>query len=341
MREAGKTPLWAYTLWPLGACFLGASKLRAGCYGAGVFRRASLGRPTISIGNLTFGGTGKTPVTIALANVLLSMGEKPAVLLRGYGRKTRGALRVGPESGPSQVGEEALVIAHNLPGVEVAVGEKREQAAALTSEGTTIFLLDDAFQHLRVKRDLDLLLVDASKPGDLRIPPLGRLREPLSSVKRADLIVVTRGRAEDLSSELGKHLEGRPVIAARFRWEERLYPEGAGSLASWKGRKVLLFAGVGNSAAFLRIAQQAGFYPEGALLFPDHAGPDRVRVQAVLDKVRSEAFEAVLTTEKDAVKWLSVWNGPVPLLYCRLETELDDPNGHLARALSALRTGEP
>jgi len=341
MREAGRTPLWAYTLWPLGACFLGVSKVRAACYGAGVFRRVTLRRPAISVGNLTFGGTGKTPVTIALAKVLLSMGEKPAVLLRGYGRKTRGALRVGPESGPSEVGEEALVIAHNLPDVEVAVGERREQAAAITSEGTTIFLLDDAFQHLRVRRDLDILLVDASKPRDLRIPPVGRLREPLSSTNRADLIVVTRGRAEDLSSKLGGRLEGRPVISVRFRWEERLHPEGAGTLASWKGRKVFLFAGVGNSAAFLRMAQQAGFYPEGALLFPDHAEPDRARVQSVLDNVRAGAFEAVLTTEKDAVKWLPVWDGPVPLLYCRLETELEDPNGHLERALSVLHMGAP
>lgn len=341
MREEGRTPFWAYSLWPLGACFLAVSRLRAAAYGAGVFRRASLGRPAISVGNLTFGGTGKTPVTIALAKLLLSMGEKPAVLLRGYGRKTRGALLVGPESGPSEVGEEALVIARNLPGIEVAVGEKREQAAALASEGTTLFLLDDAFQHLRVGRDLDLLLVDASKPGDLRIPPVGRLREPLSSAKRADLIVVTRGSADDVPAKLGGRLDGRPVIAARFRWEERLYPEGAGTLASWKGRRVLLFAGVGNSAAFLRIAQQAGFYPEGALLFPDHAKPDRARVQAVLDKVSAGAFEGVLTTEKDAVKWLPVWDGPAPLLYCRLETELDDPQGHLARALSALRAGAP
>jgi tetraacyldisaccharide 4'-kinase len=339
MRESERTPRWAYALWPLGACFLGAARLRAAAYEAGLRRRVPLPHPAVSIGNLTFGGTGKTPVTIAVARILAAMGRRPAVLLRGYGRKSAGARLVGPGSTSSDVGEEALLIARSLAGVPVAVGEKREEAAALAPADTAVFVLDDAFQHLRVRRDVDILLVDASRPGDLHAPPVGRLREPLRAAERAGVIVVTRGGEEDLPAALRPRVGAKPVLSVRFRWGETLGPDGAGTLSEWRGRRVLLFAGVGNPAGFQRSAREAGFDPQGALLFPDHAEPDPERIRAVLDRVRAGSFEGVLTTEKDAVKWLPVWPGPIPLLFCRLETDIEDPGGHLEKVLGSLAGG--
>ena len=340
MRGADRTPAWAYPLWPRGLCFLGASRLRAALYQRRLFGSVRLPRPAVSVGNLTFGGTGKTPVTLALARLLQEMGEKPAILLRGYGRQSRGARLVSQDSPPQAVGEEALLLARNLPGVPVAVGERREEAAALVPGDTSVFLLDDAFQHLRVARDLDVLLVDASRPGDLHAPPGGRLREPLSAARRAGLILVTRGGPGDMPPALKPRAVGIPAAGARFEWEPELQPAGAGALRDWSGRRVLLAAGVGNAASFLSQAAEAGFDPGRALLLPDHAWPTPERIAQVLDRLAREKCEAVLVTEKDAVKWAPLWAAPQPLLWCRLKTAFEDPSGHLRMALeSALGRG--
>jgi tetraacyldisaccharide-1-P 4'-kinase len=136
-------------------------------------------------------------------------------------------------------------------------------------------------------------------------------------------------------------VEGVPVAGARFAWEPELQPEGSGALAVWAGRKVLLMAGVGNAGSFLSQAAAAGFDPERALLLPDHAWPTRERIAQVGARLAQERCEAVLTTEKDAVKWAPLWAAPQPLLWCRLKTDFEDPSGHLRRALESALGGRP
>lgn len=297
----------------------------------------------VSVGNLTFGGTGKTPVTLALARILGEMGERPAVLLRGYGRRTSGPLRVLPDSAAEEVGEEALLYLRAQPPLPVAVAERREEGAALLlSDGPTVFLLDDGFQHRRVGRDLDLLLVDGRRPEDLRPPPAGRLREPLEGATRAHAILLCGG--ESLPEVLLPFARGKPVLGVRFRWAEEpslSMPPGL----SWRvltGRPLAAFSGVGSPARFQQDLAEAGLSPLRFLAFPDHAFPTPERRAALARAIGEVGAEAVLTTEKDAVKWAPAWPFEVPLVWPRLEAVFDDPGGLLPALLEgALRGGRP
>lgn len=340
MRNS-ESPLWAWPLWPLGALFLGISPIRAFWY-----RRAGrpirLGKPTLSVGNLTFGGTGKTPLTIHLAGLLREKGERPAVLLRGYGRTTRGALAVRPDDRPERVGEEALLIARSLPGLAVAVGERREEAAALVSGEATCYVLDDAFQHLRVHRDLDLLLVDASRSADLHAPPVGRLREPLRSARRAQAVIVTRGRADAITAALRAASAGIPRLGATFAWARE--PQPAGLFASWSdlaGVPLVAFAGIGNPGAFFGQVRGEGLHPAVELAFPDHAAPSEGRLREIVEAAKASGARAVLTTAKDAVKWEGRWHGGPPLVYPRLDVQIEDPEGVLHALLEGFLRGRP
>lgn len=326
---------WRWSLSPLGCLYLGVSRLRAkSCSRRG---SVSLGKPVISIGNLTFGGTGKTPVAIAIAKRLSAMGEQPTVLLRGYGRKTKGALPVDGSSTFAEVGEEALLLKRNLPETSVVVGERREEAAALAGNKASVFVLDDAYQHLRVHRDLDILLVDASSPGDLRTPPVGRLRELLCAARRADLVIVTRGKAAQLPACLEPYVSDKTIIGAVFEWEMLVVNgKDRSSIDNFVGRPVTAFAAVGNPDAFFAQAESLGFALAGRRSWPDHAVPNPARLRVLLSEARRTGAQAVLTTEKDAIKWLPTWPGDPPLLYPRLRVLFDDIEGRLGGLLSRM-----
>jgi tetraacyldisaccharide 4'-kinase len=333
-RISERAPAWAYALWPLGVLFLAVSAAKTSLTRS---RGIRLGLPALSVGNLTFGGTGKTPFTIHLARRLQAMGRNPAVLLRGYGRAVAGASLVTSGSTPESVGEEAVLLARSLPGVPVAVAERREKGAALVAGRADVLLLDDAFQHVRVRRDADLLLVDASRPGDLHAPPVGRLREPLRGAGRADLVVVTRGGVSDLPPRLATRVEGVPRVGVRFEWASA--PEPASPFGSWEALRELplvAFAGIGNPGAFFQQAREAGLRLESSLAWPDHARPGGFRLQRLLGEVERTHAHAVLTTEKDHVKWAPLWPGPAPLLFPRLEAKVEDPDDHLDRILRKL-----
>jgi tetraacyldisaccharide 4'-kinase len=321
---------------PAGWAFHVAGRLRADYY-ADPARRVSLGVPCISVGNLTFGGTGKTPFTVFLVRECLRLGFAPAVLLRGYGRKTHGPLGVRPDSGWEQVGDEALVLAANLPGVPVIVGERRERAAELAPAGTDLFILDDGFQHLRLRRDLDVVLIDASRPEDLAPPPRGRLREPLEGLFRAHLLVLTHGCDRDMTREVALLWAGRPRVGARFGWEERSRPDEV----PWESlREVpcVAFSGIANPDTFFDQARERGIRIAQALAFPDHAHPDPARRDSVLSAARAAGVRWVLCTEKDHVKWAREWPaGDLPLRCPRLSVRIEDPGACLVRLLEALR----
>jgi tetraacyldisaccharide 4'-kinase len=207
----------------------------------------------------------------------------------------------------------------------VAVGERREEAAQLVHQDCTVFLLDDGFQHLKVRRDLDLLLIDATRPGDLHAPPVGRLREGLSAARRAHAILVTRGSAANLPPALAAFSEGRPCVGVSFPWEPR--PIGLENIASWDdltGQPLASFAGIGHPEAFFEQARCKGLTLVSRRAFPDHATPDPSRLRLVINDAHSHAAKAVLTTEKDEVKWRPLWPSDAPPLLCpRLRVEFD------------------
>lgn len=309
----------------------GASKhpvarlLRAGLglveplYEAGVRRRnasfdgggaevAELGRPVISIGNLTTGGTGKTPMVVATARWLQSEGHHPAVLLRGY----RGRNDVGAGDGPRRMdSDEAREYLAALPGVPVAADPDRVRSAAWVLRRhpeVDVFLLDDGFQHRRVRRDLDLVLIDATNPfGFGRLLPRGLLREPPENLKRADGVIVTRCRRvsePDLASverRIRDFAGDVPIARASSVWTS-LKMRSGGEPVSWlEGKRVFAVAGIGNPWAFLAMAHEA-CEVVGEAVYKDHHMYGAGDMAWMASEAERVGAEVVLTTEKDWVK---------------------------------------
>lgn len=273
-----------------------------------------LPRPVISIGNLHWGGSGKTPVTVAVARHLAERGARVAILSRGYRRRSRGALLVSSGEGPrvavAAAGDEPFLMARALPGVAVLVGERRFEAGALAlaelRPPPDLFVLDDGFSHLGLARDLDLLLLPAADPfGGGRLWPGGRLREPLASVRHADAVLLT-GLAEPAAgagSELARALGAHGFTGPGFTVAERTGPvrELAGCALA-PGTAVVAVAGIARPERFFAAVERAGLVPVARFAFADHHDYPR----SSLDRIERAASElgaaAVVITEKDAPK---------------------------------------
>lgn len=335
---------------PLATVWGAAAALRVACYRRGLLRVHTLGRPTISVGALEMGGTGKTPTTAALARALRDAGRRVAILSRGYARRSRGAVLIGvgegPLVGPHEAGDEPYGYARQLEGVAVAVASRREAAAACVPEafGVDLYLLDDAFQHVRVARDLDLLVVDSEAPFWLASPPpTGRLREAVSAASRADAFVVTGPRFEECRRELGRRFPGRPVFGMR-----REYP-GAIPLGSWRAGdvqaadppgRVVAFAGIARPARFFDSLSAAGIEVVERRPFADHHWYARGEIAELSARAASQGA-ALITTEKDAVRLLDVAELPAePYVWPQrlLPHSTEELLGWIDRRLSGRRT---
>lgn len=289
-----------------------------------------LPRPVISVGNLHWGGTGKTPMVEAIARHLRDRDLAVAILSRGYGRRDGGVQIVsdgeGPLLGPLVAGDEPVLLAGDLPGVAVVVGADRYRAgrAALERLNRTpdLFLLDDGFSHLALRRDLDLLVFPATDPfAGGRLPPFGRLREPLASAARADAVVLTAaetGRGEALAEALRVYGFTGPGFASRTRPEP---PRTASGEVLQPGTRVLAVAGIARPERFLAAAHDFGLEIAETHLFNDHykyPGKALGRLSAILQ--HSDA-EYILTTGKDFVKLYGRLDAPLASLMVRAEPE--------------------
>jgi len=296
---------------PLTPFYSGAVRVRALAYRRGLLPRIRLPRPVISVGNLTFGGTGKTPTVVALVRDLARRGRRPAVLTRGYGRKTSETiLLVGPDTlAPvERAGDEPLEMASRLPGVPIVVDADRVRGSQLAlGAGADVLVLDDGFQHLRLERDIDLLLVDAGDPwGGGHLPPRGRLREPRSALTRASAVLVTKlGTDLEPLNTIGKTVQqyapGLPVLGARLEPVRLLTPEGPQSLDVLRGTAVLAFAGIGRPTAFEDLLHDLGAEIAATRWFPDHhryTPADLKRLRRLARKRNA----VPVTTAKDAAK---------------------------------------
>jgi len=285
-------------------------------YNLGVMPSCDLGRPTLSVGNITAGGTGKTPMVIALANQLRAMGHRPAVLLRGY----------EPASSEPRTGSDEAAVLRSALGDHVPVmpdaNRVRAAAAVLRNHpAVSVFLLDDAFQHRKAKRDLNLVLIDATRPfGFGRVLPRGLLREPLRNLRRADAIIITRSnRATPQSLEaLDRRLEkitGRPPIAhAMHDWASLRLDEETHPLETLAERSVLGVSGLGNPADFEQRLGEAAGRCVGCLAFDDHRPYSESDLADIFTAAAERGAEAVVTTEKDWVKWKPILDAIKPSL---------------------------
>jgi tetraacyldisaccharide 4'-kinase len=300
-------------------------ELRRHCYALGLKRSERLAVPVVVVGNISVGGTGKTPLVIWLARELRERGWNPGVILRGYGGDTRSALRVTPAMPASRCGDEALLIARAL-NVPVATAARRAAAGRLlvSQAGCDVIIADDGLQHWALARDLELAVIDAARGfGNARLLPAGPLREPIERLARVDYVVVNG------EGEVGAIPSPRSAGAAGATLRMRLLGRSAVSLSrpgevrpldEFAGRRVHAAAGIGNPERFFRLL-------EGHRLVPvRHPFPDHHRITPA-DLEFGDGLP-VFITEKDAVKLTATSAGDVWMV----PVEVDLP-GPLANAV--------
>lgn len=310
-------------------------------------RAARVQVPVVSVGNLSAGGTGKTPLTLFLAEALEAAGWPNAVLSRGYGgRRPVDPMSVEPTSDPRQTGDEPLLMARRLGPQRVVVGRKRWVAAlrALSQRpGLRCLLLDDGFQHRALHRDVDLLILDGVKRwGNGRLLPLGDLREPMASAARAHALVVTRAsrvkaRAE-VESWWRKHGSGGPIFWVDFDLGRlRPWPTGAPDLSADQADSPgFAWCGLGHPEAFYADLLVAGHRWVGSHTFPDHRGPSPAGLRHLQTLARQEGAAWLVCTEKDAVKLGPEHASALDMPLCVVEQTLSGGEPLLAWLLERL-----
>lgn len=297
---------------PLAPLYAGVVKARSAVFDAHPERARRLGIPVLSIGNLSTGGTGKTPVTLFLAERLGARGWRPVVLSRGYGgRRTVDPLEVQPDASPAACGDEPVLMARRLGRDRVVVARKRVAGAlrALTLDpAPDLLLLDDGFQHRALHRDLDLLLLDGVRRwGNGRMLPFGDLREPMTHAKRAHALVVTRGgRAprEEIEAWWARHGSGGPVFFVDFRIGAlRRWPDGERLTLPSSLPPALAFAALGHPEAFFADLLVAGVPWVATRTYRDHQSLSPRELLLLEGQARAQGAECLVCTEKDAVKF--------------------------------------
>jgi len=293
--------------------------------------------PVVSVGNLTMGGTGKTPCVLWLARALKARGYQPGILTRGYGRSSAEqslAVEPGAQVSVEQCGDEPRIFVH--AGVApVGIGADRLETARMLRDRflTSVLLLDDGFQHLRLARNVDIVLVDALNPfGGGELFPLGRLREPLENLARADLVVITRsqmaGTVAMIERTVARWNPGAPVFRASVApeaWVENrtgvAYPIEARPFATAGA-----FCGLGNPQSLLRTLRRLGVEPADWIEFEDHHRYRPQELQRLAHQFQAAGVDALVTTEKDS---MNLGDGaddllaPMPLYWLRVGMTID------------------
>ncbi len=285
-------------LWIPGKCYGGAMRLRRAAYRHGLLPSFPARVPVVSVGNLTAGGSGKTPFVILLASDLIARGRKPAILLRGYRQSADG------------LSDEAILYRERVPDALVVTGADRvasaEKAAAA---GADIILLDDGFQHLRLRRDFDIVLVDCTSPwGGGNTLPGGLLREPKSALARADAVILTRTdqaspeQVETIRAESSRLAPGAQVLISRHR-PARLRDLAGRELAlsDLSGKRVVALAGIARPEAFRRTLESLGAEVAAEVTGKDHDHFTRESVDAAV-RLAGKIGGVAITTEKDRAK---------------------------------------
>lgn len=323
---------------PMGALYGAVTRARLALYRRGALTVHRINSPVVSVGNITTGGTGKTPLVEWVARAAESFGRKPCVLTRGYGREDAGRRVLVSDgervlAGAREGGDEPRLLAESLQGVAAVLSDADRVGAARWAEEhlkSDLFILDDGFQHLRLARDLDVVAVDAMNPwGGGRLLPAGRLREPLDGLRRADLIILTRTEqasdADSLRKQAARLSGGRPVILSRTRTRavRPLDAETTRGDAPDIPQPVAAFCAVGNPAAFFAHLRREGLALNHARAFPDHHVYKQSDVDALAAEAKGQGAGALVTTAKDAVKLRSL-NFGLPCYVLEIELAFDD-----------------
>lgn len=316
----------------------------------GILRPAQLPCPVVSIGNITVGGTGKTTTVRWLVRRLQAWGRRPAILSRGY-RSAEGGARVTVVAGPEGLrqdaragGDEPVVLARSLPGVPVLIGRKRVRSGLLACEEfqPDVLVLDDAFQYWRLRKDLEILLVDATNPfGYGSVFPRGLLREPLRGIRRAGAAILTHaGWATEeeraaVRAALQRRMPGGVIAEARHvpvRLRD-LHTGAEEPLSRLAQGGWLAVSGLGRPGAFEATLGEAGAARLESLAFPDHHAYTASDLHAAAERVRASGLSGIVTTEKDAVKFDPAWLPGTRCLVLEIDLEFLRGEADLERLL--------
>ena len=353
-RKGKRAALLRIVLKALSQVFRTIVQLRLRLYNNGIFRSRMLGCQVLSVGNLTVGGTGKTPVVEVFARELARSGRKVAILSRGYKRKKppfknrlKSAIFRGTENQPPPLivsdgerllldshtsGDEPYMLASNLrsEGVAVLVDKNRVQSGryAIKHLKCDMLILDDGFQHLPLWHELDVVLVDRTNPwGNRNVLPRGILREPIKNIKRAGFIFITKSNgdgAEELKKELKELNPHAEISECRHcpQFLKNLYSEEQLPLEHLKGLKIVAVSGIAAPGGFEKELGKLGATLMGHHRFTDHHRYEQQEVMDIINRSIEQGADAIITTEKDAVRFPRLRRPDIPLYYLRVEIQM-------------------
>ncbi len=331
---------------PLSTAYRAITQARLAAYRSGIFRTSKLSAPVISVGNITTGGTGKTPLVEWVCRSIAVETTPPSnansktricILTRGYGKLNPNEQVLVSDgnrilSDERNAGDEPLLLAKNLLGIAAVISNPDRVAAgewAIPNLGTEAFVLDDGFQHLRIARDLDIVTIDATKPfGGGELLPNGRLREPLGGLSRADCIVITRSdQVEDIISikESLRNLVGNRPVFTSHMVTSGLRPVGEDHItpAELLDRPLGAFCGVGNPSSFFAHLRKSGFKVSFSRAFADHHKYLQTDIESLASQAQETGAQALITTAKDAIK-LDSLEISIPCYVLEVRIEIDE-----------------
>ncbi|MGC3973630.1 MAG: tetraacyldisaccharide 4'-kinase [Nitrospira sp.] len=333
-----------------------AARFRLWGYARGWFQTHRLPRPVISIGNLTVGGTGKTPVVMYVVDQLTAQGKRVAILSRGYRRRSKAPQLLVSDgqqvlAGPEEAGDEPYLMARRCPHAVVAVGADRYALGqwVLSRLPVDCFVLDDGYQHVQLHRDVNLLLVDATDTGGLRAAlPVGRLREPLSAAARASAVLITRVDRKEAGEQVWRQLVQAcptlpPPVSVGFTVEEfrRVGGDERRSREAFHGRSAVVFSGIGNAGSFHALVEEVGIRAIETLAFPDHVHYTHAMMETIRARAHTGGVDLLVTTEKDADKVAPFLNADEACWAVRLRTQIIAGQDRLERLLRLDPEGGP
>jgi tetraacyldisaccharide 4'-kinase len=334
-------PVLRWILWPISIMYGAIARVRVWCYRCGLCRTKILMQPVISVGNLTVGGTGKTPMVIWLAERLLAGGKRVAILSRGHRPYRDSPQTVGRAS------DEVLLLRGRF-NERVPVGvdpDRRKAAVGLTEERREhpfdCFVLDDGFQHLKLKRDLDIVLIDGTNPfGDGFLLPAGPLREHLSAISRASLIVITRSEHSLAIESMVRRHSSAPIFYAQTQLQavvEMSRPLPGHRAVHFREHRYLAFCGIGNPQAFRDDLTRWGIRVLGNTFFRDHHRYTQDEADQLQKLGLTIGATALLCTEKDVFNLVGIDFTLLPVHFCRIDLHLSEED-KLCKIVSAAVT---
>jgi tetraacyldisaccharide 4'-kinase len=320
---------------PLSLLYGAVTRTRLSLYRRGTFHTTKIERPVISVGNITTGGTGKTPLVEWVARTVAAQGKRVCILTRGYGRKDPHVQVIVSDgysvlAGPNEAGDEPYLLATRLAGLAAVISSADRIAAgqeAIKDFGTDCFVLDDGFQHLRLARDLNIVTIDATNPwGGGKLLPYGRLREIPDSLSRADCVVISRcdqvRDLDDLCSAIRRLTGGHPIFPSRMR-TARVSPLKNGSDTLTPPVRVAAFCAVGNPHSFFEQVRRSGYELGLQKFFPDHHVYSQDEIDSLARAAQDVGASALITTAKDAVK-LRMLSFSLPCYVLDIEIEIEN-----------------